>query len=253
MLVCPVGELGYVTFDVPGFPLWSGLGRGRFSAVYKCECSALPVGVGVMKVFTGMARDDAMSTIEVTVLTELYNKGVRVNIPRVVQHVETTTFNAIVLTPVGIPVLPCAYLVTPKMLMDLLTVLRTAHDLGWIHRDIKPDNIYLDQSHTDTIVLTDWSSAAKINQRRSFVGTQFFGDPPDEENMHTPSRAMDLRSFVRTVFCLSRQNQTGPADADGILRYWDTVQQQFPMFRKAMEFANNADYDRLGNLLVDMW
>jgi serine/threonine protein kinase len=53
------------------------------------------------------------------------------------------------------------------MLVTLLRVVQSAHSLNWIHRDIniniKPDNIYLNYYDTSSIVLNDWSSAARCS------------------------------------------------------------------------------------------
>jgi serine/threonine protein kinase len=58
-------------------------------------------------------------------------------------------------------VLPCSVEISSYMLVDLLRVVKYAHEVNWIHRDIKPDNISIAHNEETRIVLSDWSSASK--------------------------------------------------------------------------------------------
>jgi hypothetical protein len=252
LLISPVEDLGFVTFDVPTWRLLNGLGRGRFSAVFSCRSSQTNE-VAVLKVFRGNAMH--MATAERTVLTSLSAGGVT-NIPSYRELHLCEDFHALILTPLGVPVLPCPVHadLTPIMLVLLLKVVQKAHNLDWIHRDIKPDNIYLDHEDTSRIVLNDWSSAVHSNIECDYVGTRLFGDGPDANKKHIPEQCLDLRSLVKTAFCLSKQRIPTVEDNDAAVhQYWGRVKQQYPLFRKAMDLADTASYDELADLFANVW
>eukprot|EP01036_Dinobryon_divergens_P033077 gene33077-42790_t len=154
--IIAVEDLGFATFDVPNWRLLNGLGKGRFSFVFSCQ-STLTDEVAVLKVFRDSATHH-MAFTERMVLTSLMSAGGmnnnnnNNNIPTFRElHTCGGSFNALILTPLGVSVLPCSPTVladvTPRMIVALLQVVQKAHSLGWIHRDIKPDNILLDQKN----------------------------------------------------------------------------------------------------------
>lgn len=162
------------------------------------------------------------------------------------------------LTPLGVPVLPCpvGVIVTPAMLLALLQVVEQVHRLGWIHRDIKPDNIYLDHRHTAIIVLNDWSSAARTGIECAYVGTPLFGDRPHQRGRtHIPDARLDLRSLVKTALCMSKQFLPNVEDDDdaAIQQYWTRIQQQFPTFQRALALADAIQYEALRDALAAVW
>lgn len=255
MLIAPIEDLGFVTFDVPNWRLLDGLGRGRFSSVFSCR-STQSDEVVVLKVFWGNIMH--MATTERAVLTALSEGGVT-NIPSFKELHCFDKFYALILTPLGIPVLPCPVSadVTPSMLVALLNVVQMAHNLNWIHRDIKPDNIYLVRADPSRIVLNDWSSAVPANVECDYVGTRLFGDGPGANKKHTPDQRLDLRSLVKTAFCLSKQRMpTVEDDDEAVQQYWTLVERQSPLFLKAMNFADAGtpnSYLDLTELFGNVW
>lgn len=252
LLILPVEELGFVSFDVPNWQLLNGLGQGRFSAVFSCRHVETDE-VFVMKVFRGDTRH--MAETERTVLQSLSEEGVA-NIPSVQEFHFCDSFSALILTPLGVSVLPCRgrTIVTPAMLVALLQVVQGAHRSQWIHRDIKPDNIYLDQRDSSRIVLNDWSSAARPGIECDYVGTRLFGDRPRGDRKHTPDARLDLRCLVKTAFCLSKQYVAWAEDNDSaVQQHWGQIEQQFPTFQMAMAHANAVDYEALRTLLGRLW
>lgn len=252
MLISPVEELGFVTFDIPNWQLLNGLGSGRFSSVYSCR-SSQSQEIVVLKVFgENLAH---MAVTERTVLTSLSTGGA-INIPSFRELHTYDKFCALIVTPLGLPVLPCPVHadVTPSMFVALLQVVQTAHSLDWIHRDIKPDNIYLVKNDISRIVLNDWSSAVHANIECDYVGTRLFGDGPAANKKHTPDQCLDLRSLVKTVFCLSKQRIPIVEDNDvAVNQYWVRVKHQVPLFRKAIDLANALNYQELGLLFMNVW
>ena len=160
------------------------------------------------------------------------------NIPQCVVDYQCESFTALILSPIGVPSLPCGIDVdvTPAMLVTLLRVIRQSHRLHWIHRDIKPANILLDREDARRIILNDWSSAVRSSRTACpYVGTRLFGDRPDGNDMHTPNASLDLRGLVRTAFCLSKQRlPAAEDDFDAAQRYWDGVARDYAPFSRAM-------------------
>jgi len=193
-----------------------------------------------MKVFKDTTRQMAIRERAVLEILRVANT---LNIPTCLDLVDAPTHCALILTPIGVPVMPYPSL-NPAMLLTLLETVRSAHAAGWVHRDIKPDNILLDEINVSSIILNDWSSAAALNVECAYVGTRLFGDRPSET--HVPTRQLDLRSLVRTAFCLSKQHLPPLEDNDVAVReYWDRTVQAYPLVGRAMAAANAANYENL--------
>jgi len=140
------------------------------------------------------------------------------------------------------------------MIATLVQVIQEVHSLGWIHRDIKPDNIYFDSSDKSRIILSDWSSAGKVGATCAFVGTRIFGDPPDAFGMHTLTPILDLKSLVRTAFCLSKQRLPLIEDeAVAAKQYWERVRKDYVPFAMAMDLADSSDYSAFGGFFRTSW
>ena len=253
MLTTAVQNLGFVSLEVPGWELVNGLGEGRFSSVYSCRnCSTINADLYVLKVFRGDSKHLAIT--EKIVLTQLSDMNVR-NIPIFRELHETADFNALILTPLGVTVLPCAVnsYVTPRMIVTLLQVIRSAHNCGWIHRDIKPDNIFFDRNDARRIVLNDWSSAARTGIECFYLGTKVFGDPPNSKNRHIPTPQLDLRCLVRTAFCLSKQRLPILGEGAAVEEYWARIGQEHPPVALAMGLADSSNYDALVEFFETKW
>eukprot|EP01035_Chromulina_nebulosa_P027675 gene27675-36429_t len=241
LLNSPVEDLGFVTFDIPNWELLDGLGKGKFSYAFTCR-SSLTNEVVALKVF--QAHTAHMAFTERTVLTSLNAAGIS-NVPVFRELHICDGFNALMLTPIGEPVLPCpAHAdLTPTMIAILLETVQEAHSLNWIHRDIKPE-----------LFLIDWSSAARANIECDFIGTRIFGDAPNAYNRHTPDPSLDLRCLVKTVYCLSKQRMPVVREnAADVHEYWARVKYQVPLFRKAMGLADAVKYDELADLFMNVW
>lgn len=244
LLSVPVKDLGLATVDVPHWELLGGLGQGAFSSVYTCRSTAAQGNndMYVMKIFTGDASI-ALAHVERTVLNDLSLASV-INVPTFKDFYCGRDFLALIVAPVGIPVLHCSRDISPRMLVALLDVVQTAHSIGWVHRDIKPANIFIDQNDTSRIILNDWSSAARLGKECSYVGTVLFGEKPYPNGRHTPEPRTDLCALVRTAHCLLRQRlpQVEGCTREAVDQYWVSIASCRPTIARALRLADNANY-----------
>lgn len=243
-------KLGLQVIDFPGYEIVNGLGIGKFSCAYCCRNEFTNEYV-VLKYFTSDYRD--MGNQEFTYLQQFSTSGIN-NVPIVHNSLETIDSYMLVVTPVGIPVIPSAYNFTPKMMIDLLEVLKQVHSINIIHRDVKPDNIYFDSNNPNRIILNDWSSAANSGIACPYQGTPFFGEPKVE--FHIPTIQLDLKCLMKTIFFISHQKNYPNIDFNdsvAITSYWDGLKNDYPQFSTAMNVAESGNYVELENILNLMW
>ena len=82
----------------------------------------------------------------------------------------------------------------------MIDIVQYAHDtLHIAHRDIKPHNIFLSSNDESTnhLILSDWGSAATLNETVHFEGTYGFYDIPLYNPMHIPTIENDLKALVK--------------------------------------------------------
>lgn len=246
--------MGFKIIDVPRWTVVAGLGCGRFSQVYSCKASSSSSREGkyALKYFDIEAI--SKYNVEITLLNGILKQIV--NVPKIIDTIHTDTFGALVIAPLGVSCLPCPLEsnITPRMLISILKSLQTAHQLNIIHRDVKPDNLYLNRMDNNEIILNDWSSSVEKGFTYPYEGTPLYGDPPELDGTHIPSVALDLRSFVRTAFSLSKQRiplveNTHPTAQ----QYWAQVEKDYPQFQNAMTAASSENYRTLETLLLTQW
>jgi hypothetical protein len=235
--------LGLVMDVVDGWHLQRGLGKGHFARVYAAtqenDNSSTEY---VLKYF---ANEKMISGIqENKILTQLHEAQVP-NIPVVEFFFEFPQKCALIVSPVGIPILPAPpnALITPHVICTLLGVLELAHAQGIVHRDVKPANIYL--TANNEVILSDWGSAAPLQRRCKYVGTPLYGEQKTAE--HTPSVALDLCSLVKTAFTLKQLKSPlcNPRIWIEIENYWNEMSMTFPGFQDLLRIAKLENYEML--------
>lgn len=161
------------------------------------------------------------------------------HLPVVVDSRDLDVGPALLVNPVGRPVLPVKGGVRACVsdYLHLLTALEHAHGRGICHRDVKPQNIFIDDR--GVVFLNDWGSAAKTGKLTPWEGTEYFYTPRD--GAHGPSPAEDLVAFVRTIFLLYT-GLSPSALAERCMAYSE-------FWREALRLANLCDYDALRSFI----
>jgi hypothetical protein len=252
-IICsPLPDLGAATPDVTmngleTISLECVLGVGNSSVVYRSKIS-----------YNGDAEEDALVKVyhdqlltsrqaECTALVRLLDAGVQ-GVPRVVlgglgvsayPGSSIVKENILVLQPVGHPVLPVkgGRSIQGDHLIQLIFILKHAHQSGLQHRDVKPDNIYL---VGESLILNDWGSACGLKEEEPWQGTPGFCDPPSFEGGGV---ARDLRSAVRAAWAMCRNQFPDHEDPC----FWDFLEQEdrASVWVNAWTQANNKNYTEL--------
>ena len=129
--------------------LLSFLGAGATSSVYKCRHPSSQTETVAAKV----PREPHTTSYEHLVLLELAGC---LCIPHVVAQLDNE--HGLLLQPVGMPLALHGTLTRHPLLfrglLRLVQALRTAHEKGWLHRDLRPDNLVI--VGEDRMFIIDW-------------------------------------------------------------------------------------------------
>ena len=240
--------LGLVMDGVDGWQLNRGLGKGRFARVYAAT-ETNNSREYVLKYYSSYGTRSGKQ--ENQTLCALNSIGVR-NIPVVEKFIDFSENYVLIISPVGLPILPTPFNLemTPQLICTLLEVLKCAHDHGIVHRDVKPENIYL-HFETSEVILGDWGSAAELGKHCQYEGTPLYGE--QKTAYHTPSAALDLCSLVKTAFVLKQQHNPRcyyPRSWTHIEEYWNHIADTFPGFAHLITCANSGNHAGLRELFM---
>lgn len=103
---------------------------------------------------------------------------------------------------IGIAGGPLPYQHVAEIGLQLISALSAAHDEGIIHRDVKPDNVMIDEA--GRVVLTDfglavWAGAQTLTASGRIVGSPAY-IPPERARAGTVGPASDLWSLGATLY-----------------------------------------------------
>ena len=159
---------------------------------------------------------------EIDNLVKLKEKGIKVNlldyenkpIPKIVLRLRGTNK----LTDI---IGECNNTVKQKIIIDLINFMVSIHHAGFVHRDLKPDNIMVDKhpkgDHSfETII--DFGISMKINSRQkdrfNTAGTPFFSHKSQQNEQFNAATGQDWFSMARIIALIIRGTDTSTLEAE---------------------------------------
>ena len=146
------------------------------------------------------------------------------------------------------------------MVPGLVDVLRKAHDLGIINRDVRPDNIMIakgESEGTEMLYILDWGYGVGKNQLSVFSGgvlyasERILGQLADGDCEVLAEGRDDLEALVHTIFSFRFHEKhkmlRGLKRHDfGELRmFWSKCSDEYPAWKAALTAARSGDYLKL--------
>jgi serine/threonine protein kinase len=157
------------------------LGRGNYGCVHLAETMDGKL-VAVKKIAKNTCTDDGKIQNEIEAMSHLQHR----NIVQLISSHETDHAHCIVMqyAPKGdllwraLSVKRLGEPAAKMLIRQLLEAVEYAHSHGWIHRDIKLENILLDEN--DNVLLADWGFATRWNPYeflRESIGSLHYASP----------------------------------------------------------------------------
>eukprot|EP01059_Diplonema_ambulator_P037568 TRINITY_DN99_c0_g1_i7.p1 TRINITY_DN99_c0_g1~~TRINITY_DN99_c0_g1_i7.p1 ORF type:complete len:631 (+),score=105.93 TRINITY_DN99_c0_g1_i7:50-1942(+) len=173
------------------------LGSGGSCTVFGVDTDKL-----VLKVF----KDESKCKAEAENLHKLREVGI--NIPKVVGH----EGKYLVLTPRAkhFSRSDDGRYFKQKHVRQLYEILKTIHDNGWVHRDVRRSNFFISEGR---VLLNDWADAVRPTPTLQYyhegAPKGYTPDfvPHDGTSTYTPRKAQDWYSFVISCFELTQVNK----------------------------------------------
>lgn len=248
-MVTSTEELGHVDYSVKGFTLGNLLAAAPSSLTFRALDESDEELV--LKIFT-TASGRQRCTSEFNALERLSG----LNVPQALYQTFTVQSHlpVLVLSPSG-TIAQGTVVKTPlagQYLSAVVRILQRAHAAQVFHRDLRPDNIVVDDN--GNTFLNDWSSAyvrpegASADLRIPWAGSHIFSvSQKGTDGRHVPTAADDLRSLVRCAVVIIRNLDTTPiVDVD---KFFRTFIDESGMFKSADTMASELDYDGVSRLL----
>jgi tetratricopeptide (TPR) repeat protein len=146
--------------------------------------------------------------------------------------------------------------------------LKAAHDQGVLHRDLKPDNVMIDED--DRVYLTDFGLAKSLNQTGLTQAGQLMGTPDYMSPEQVKGEPLDARSDIYSLGAMLYQMATGQVPFTGQSVFEVMMQRiqkpprppeelnpDIPLFLKSiiersMAREKEARYSDVNEMLVDL-
>lgn len=127
----------------------------------------------------------------------------------------------------------------------IITVVEKAHKLGVIHRDIKPDNIFMKDGE---IYLNDWSSAIQIaaSSNAHYVGTPAYYAKDNNNSNYVPMPKHDNIAIVKTAYC----SFFGVSPPSNYQAFWSRFDSG--VWEELITHANNCDYETMRKTFINL-
>ncbi len=151
-------------------------------------------------------------------------------------------------------------------LCNLIDALQSLHGLGYVHRDVRPDNILRIQFSTQ-VLLIDFGYAARADAMVTYSGTLHYASEEVLTHLHEQPHAAfkfhprnDLISLVQSAFALQQPyarshlmdiKTKAPgipfnrAAALKIVSFWNQQFSEMHVWQPCLEAAKACDYDGL--------
>ncbi|HEX6629599.1 MAG TPA: serine/threonine-protein kinase, partial [Gemmatimonadaceae bacterium] len=207
-------ELGELAAD---YVISGELGRGSSAVVYLARDRALDRQVAIKLVRAGRADDELLerSAQEARLLASLpHNPNIvaiyavrrlaRRSLALVMQYVAGPTLREVLARDGALPTEQAV-----RVLRDLARALHFAHDHGIVHRDVKPENVYLDAA-TGRALLSDFGSAVSLHADPRMTTTgAVIGTPAYMSPEQVDGERVDGRSDIYSLGLVGWEMLTG--------------------------------------------
>jgi hypothetical protein len=247
LLCAPLQDIGFMAYIIEGVTLNEFLGLGAQSMVFSGEYKGKQV---VVKVYNR----------EVDCNVELDTRKVLSDVEHIPKLVVETPLLAnygnpvLLLTPVGRAIQPKrnGSLVNGDHIADLIKVVKTAHERGLVHCDIKPDNIYF--SEDCGIFLNDWGSAATIPTSINRYGTYGFYNNQSKNRKIIPiSPSDDLAALVKSAYLMLFNLPAPHPQYDlNVDTFWNKLFRAGTIWEVANDLCKDCDYKGLQDLFISL-
>ena len=218
------------------------LGEGAFSSVFAVFHNEEEKAIKVVR--TGFSF---MATQEAGCLQALNDAAVA-NIPRCDQVSPRALLFDEILFPIS--------LMSTSKVSQLIDCLEQAHTAGYVHRDVRPENIMQDRSGNPMLI--DWGCAVQDDQgEKGFAGTFRYAsqevlEAALSETRRRPMPKDDLHSLLRSTLSMRNPDTIqGPlasleqGDFAGALEFWTNYISSHPIYAGLFQAAENYETNTL--------